>query len=202
MPGSVRSAWATDLPAVARIHKSQFSDHLLGKYSIELLARFYKEFLGRTLFLVHETSPRIDGFLVGGDDGSLACAKAAFVRVNRARCIGETLLRPKVWLTTVVRGSDLLVSYRHKGQLKSGTPITSDVRLLSIAVAAEAVGTGAATELVQAFERTLKGTTESYGLSVKRDNHRAVAFYHKLGFELESESGESLYLRRSLKRVR
>lgn len=60
------------------------------------------------------------------------------------------------------------------------------------------MGTGAATDLVRTFECSLRGIADSYGLSVMKTNPRAVAFYRKLGLEMESERGGSITFRRNI----
>ena len=62
------------------------------------------------------------------------------------------------------------------------------MRLLSIAVADGAEGTGAAAALVREFEDKLRGSCEGYELTVLKTNQRARRFYEKLDFSLVRET--------------
>jgi len=194
----VRSATSSDLLAVARIHKSQFSTHFLGQYSKGLLARFYEAFLGRSVFLVHESNQCVNGFVLGGDKHQLQACKTLFIRSNLIRCVWETVLRPRTWPRCIshLRMVSMMAPDFSGESTSSAGP--GSFSLLSIAVSREAVGTGVAKALVAAFERELSSKTAEYYLSVDKRNSRALAFYFKLGFQQTAESGQSLVLRRSL----
>ena len=189
---TTRPAKFDDVRRIAEIHKSQFGTHLLGKYSVELLTSFYSEFVDRAAFLVHVSKNEIDGFVLGGDSSQLNLCKNEFVRDHFVRCVWETSCRPQVWYAGVRGGAQRMWDY-HKNKRAQKNSITSlKIRLLSIAVDKRAMGKGVAVELIMGFERLVCGITSKYGLSVKKDNTRAVKFYQKLGFEVESTEGESI----------
>ena len=55
-----------------------------------------------------------------------------------------------------------------------------------------------AAQLLTAFENAIELRSREYGLSVTKSNTRAIQFYRKAGFEVESQSRDSLNLRKSL----
>ena len=189
---SVREATAGDISAIARIHKARFSTHFLGQYSVILLGKLYEEYLGRSIFLVHETKERVDGFVLGGEAGVMSARRKTFVRSNLLACIWETFLRPRLCLAGFRRALNTI--FPRRVQIAS----VDDFRLLSIAVDEEAAGTGVATELLDAFEARIRVRASDYGLSVHKDNPRAVRFYGKSGFREEYTQGDSIYFRKQL----
>ncbi len=195
----IRPATEKDVQAVAVIHKQQFSTHFLGQYSTTLLAGLYREFLGETCFLVHETESGIDGFIVGGHAGRIAAARAAFVRRQAWRCAWETLLRPQLWLQGFQRGMAALKPARHHAETVPQEPAGPSCSLLSVAVAGRAVGSGAAAELVREFDRSLLPWTAAYRLSVEKDNARAIRFYEKMGCIRIGQGGGAIEMRKELR---
>ena len=196
---TVRSAIKADLRSVATIHKSQFESHFLGQYSAKLLENFYGSLLGKAPFLVHETSEGVNGFLVGGSSETISACKTAFLHRNFLLCLWETLLRPRLWLASWRRG------IRHTAPLlaiRGGSKKTSplyQISILSIAVSKQAMGTGVAAKLIDAFERAIQGNhVDHYGLSVMKKNLCACRFYEKTGFEVIEDNGISLVLRKKL----
>lgn len=195
----IRRAEHRDLPAIAAIHKSQFSSHFLGRYSPQLLEGYYESFLKSSVFLVHETAGYVDGFILGTTAGEQATSRAAFLRANWWRCLWETLVRPSLWLESARR----IFANHHIFRVETARPNESSaspsINILSIAVRTEAMGTGLAASLVEAYQQSLqeKNMTE-YGLSVAKDNHRAIRFYRKMGFEITGDDGRSLALRKRL----
>jgi ribosomal protein S18 acetylase RimI-like enzyme len=194
---SVRAAELADLAQVAVIHKTRFGDHLLGNYSVRFLSIFYQGFLGRSTFLVHETGSGVDGFVVGGEANQVEACGPMFVRAHWLRCLGETILRPRVWSAATRRGLHL-VTAKSAGQRETGGTVCTSFSLLSIAVAREAAGTGVAHLLVDGFEQAIRARTTEYWLSVSKGNSRAIQFYENTGFQVQGADGDCLRLRKVL----
>lgn len=192
---SIRTANSKDLLSIAFIHKAQFSTHFLGQYSPSLLVAFYQGFLGKSVFLVHDTGNGVDGFVMGGDVEQLALVKAAFVRAHLLQCLWETLLRPHLWWQGVRRGLATMVRPSKRGFEPPDRPTFS---LLSIAVARDAVGKGVASSLVSTFEFAIRGQATRYKLSVNKDNTRAIRFYEKMGFTPVKSDCQSLEFRKTV----
>ena len=195
---SIRPTNIKDISAIASIHKVQFPSHFLGQYSTSLLSEFYRSFLGKSLFLVHDTVDGVNGFVLGGTANQISAGKVAFVHDNLMHCVGETLLNPRLWSSGVCRGVLALTDFQSKrcqgSEFKSGTAFT----LLSIAVSKEAVGKGVAIALMNAFEKQILGGVSEYRLSVDKDNHRSLAFFRKMRLEVIYDSGDSVVFRRAI----
>ena len=74
-------------------------------------------------------------------------------------------------------------------------------RLLSIAVNPKVKGKNIAVEMEKYFcEELLKIGIEEVGLSVKKENIRAIKFYEKCGYFLEREEEKSKYFNKKLVR--
>lgn len=189
----IRKAKKTDIPAIAKIHKAQFSDHFLGNYSVRLIEKFYEPFLDSCVFLVSESYGQLNGFVTGGYSHDLNQAKSKFISDNKIKYFTETILMPTIYLQALSRVK-FLTDFKPPNQrpTKNGE---SGVRLLSIAVAENAKGTGAASKLLENFEKNLD--SESYGLSVKKENERAIKFYYKNGFVLSHEKDGNLYFNKT-----
>lgn len=185
---AIRKADNRDIQQIALLHKSQFPTHFLGRYSVKLIGRFYENFIVSSVFLVNENKlGKIDGFVLGGSKDQLNISKNKFIKTHKFNYIFETILLPTVYLqalSKVVGMFKLQISSEHS---------VAFTRLLSISVNDDVKGTGVAVDLLRRFELSIL-PVKVYGLSVKKDNARAIKFYYKNGFETEKETGESIYL--------
>jgi ribosomal protein S18 acetylase RimI-like enzyme len=193
----VRPAEERDLPFIAALHKSQFSRYFLGQYSHRAIGEYYRSFLGKSIFLVHETTSKQDGFLLGGYRNDLLNCMTAFLRRNWLLCLWDTLLRPPLWLDAPKRALNSIVShYFHRNcHVESETPV---LRMISYAVIEEVKGKGVAVALLNAFEQEIQDYAWHYGLTVEKDNSRAIRFYQKVGFEIQQDNGDTFLLRKKL----
>jgi ribosomal protein S18 acetylase RimI-like enzyme len=189
----IRAAVADDLESVARIHKARFShiDYLLGQYSRSLIVAFYRLHLADTVFLVH-TNDRgeVDAFVMGGEANTLGAHKRQFARSYAARIAWETFLQPRLWRIAVGGARAMLAPASHQAEQKVDASRAQNMRLLSIAVAENAEGTGAAVALVREFDNTVRRSCEGYELTVLKTNQRARRFYEKLDFVLVRETAQ------------
>lgn len=63
----IRKVEKDDLQAIAAIHKENFGDHFLGKFSESLIAKFYACFIGGESFIADFTEHgECRGFILGG----------------------------------------------------------------------------------------------------------------------------------------
>jgi len=187
----IRNASENDISQIALLHKKQFSTHFLGRYSTNLIEKFYACFLcGELIFLVSEYEGAISGFVLGGKSKYLSRSKEMFLKENRNSCIIETILNPSVYLLAASRILPLfssLFQYRNKDEKQMAA-----IRLLSIAVNDKVKGQGVANLLIEAFENKIK-PSPNYGLSVNKSNKRAIKFYCRNDFAVERETESSLY---------
>lgn len=184
----IRTATIKDICQIAVIHKSQFSTHFLGHYSIGLIEKYYLNFLEACIFLVSESSGTINGFVLGGRSKELNRAKNNFIENNKLRYILETIFRPKIYIQALKRIKSVGVIRE-----SASSPVQGSFSLLSIAIMNELAGSGIAVKLVQEFEHRLSPISE-YSLYVRKTNKRAINFYYKNGFKLVKDSNDCLHL--------
>ena len=198
----IRKAKQEDALNIAIIHKQQFNTHFLGKYSLKTIENFYKCFLNDDNFvLVSEKDNQVIGFVLGGDSCYLSKAQNVFLKKYRISYMLETVLKPHVYFSALSRirmfcGSLFSDKSKMDNIAQNDLLINKNIRLLSIAVDEKAKGKNIADMLIKSFENYIY--PNDYGLSVYKDNKRAVNFYLKNGFELEKEINNSLYLKKSL----
>ena len=201
-PVNVREALRGDLTAVAEIHKSRFStnDYLLGQYSVSLIRAFYGLFLTDAFFFVHTNSKdEVDAFVMGGEADVLRAGKRRFARAYAARLAWETLLRPRLWGIALRGAWGMLAPAPDQSEKNVAAPPIKNVRLLSIAVADDAEGTGAAVALVREFDDHLRRSCDGYELTVMKTNTRARKFYEKLAFSLAGETAQEYIFRKKFR---
>ncbi|PYG87796.1 acetyltransferase (GNAT) family protein [Ruminiclostridium sufflavum DSM 19573] len=185
---SIRKALTSDLVRIARLHKEQFKDHFLGRYSEKVIQKFYEPFLDSCIFLVNESDGMINGFILGGIRSDLINARHTFLSCNKARYIAETLLTPSVYIMALKR---LKMLRELKPQTPADDTALAQNYLLSIAVSEDAKGSGLASELLSGFEGHICRT--EYGLSVYSKNTRAINFYTKNGFKKTHDDSGTTY---------
>jgi ribosomal protein S18 acetylase RimI-like enzyme len=112
-----------------------------------------------------------------------------FKRLNRFYLAILLVSNPKFLIEKI---SSIVLAAFSKSHVNS-----TKFRLLSIAVDNSIQSKGIGNSLLSQFEVLLKERgVESYGLSVRIENPRAIKFYMSKGFEIEMEKGETLYLRK------
>ncbi len=190
------------LHEVASVHKSLFGDHLLGQLSIGMLERFYHSYFvdDNNVFLVAMNADKVIGFVLGGDGSRMNEAKARFLKRYYFSFALEIVVRPMAF--------KMLIRQYWQGRKQSCENKKLRVapyRLLSIGVLPEYQGTGLSHKLLSSFEDVLRRRfmhssecSFEYGLSVHKDNVKAIKFYYKEGFMNEAESDISLFLHKYL----
>jgi ribosomal protein S18 acetylase RimI-like enzyme len=188
----VRRATKLDISSVATIHKQQFRDHFLGKYSELVIEKYYLSYLEKCIFLVSERENKINGFALGGWKNDIQTAKSEFLRENALLYIMDTAIRPWVYWDAISKAKTLLKPTR----IQPSNEETPSMRLLSIAVIKDVMGSGIAGQLLVEFEEAITPWS-TYGLSALEYNKRAIAFYIKNGFDLEKIELGAIYLRKT-----
>lgn len=192
----VRKAIYDDLIYVAQIHKQQFSNHYLGKFSVKLLLKFYECFFydKDLIFIVYEKNSKVQGFIVGGDLKKINNASSSFIKNNIPMYALEILFNPNTWVKSVQKLFKIVAG--NKPSEKS-LDATMGYTLLSIAVSKEAQGTGAASKMIDHFDELMLPISNEYFLSVHDTNDRAMSFYQKKGFTLERQfDGEAQFIKK------
>jgi ribosomal protein S18 acetylase RimI-like enzyme len=176
----VRRATKSDLKDVAKIHKLQFKTHYLGNFSERLLYHFYESLLCQDLiFIVSETDGCVSGFVVGGSLSKINECTSSFIRQNISIYFFEILFRPRTWKKSCEK---LLNIIFRKVPPKQSLDCVMEYTLLSIAVSPTVQGHNIASFLISQFDKLMGQFSSCYFLSVKKDNLRALRFYHKNGF--------------------
>ena len=176
-----------DLERVAHIHKKSYlKNHFSSRFPIPLLVQFYRELIDRNAYcLLAKKDGEIIGFIIAG--ANCGQAISIFMKRKRAQLMLVLLRNPKflwekikqVWRSTLKR---------MKKNERGGTS-KKRVGLLSIAIHPKYHRQGIANKMMLKLEELLnKNDIKTYGLSVKKDNHNAIALYEKMGFELEYET--------------
>ncbi len=197
MPAAVRPCREEDLARIAEIHKTQFlvPGALLGKLSPALIAALYAAFLDRSIFLVHTSNGKVDGFVLGGSSRELIRCKYSFLCRHALFCLADVVRRPRLWLR-VFRSFVGLVG----GWLSSraGALPEDKFRMLSIAVDPRAARKGVGTALVRDFEVAIRAVSHTYCLNVLKNNTSAIRFYEKLAFQCVGETDIAWTLRKDV----
>jgi ribosomal protein S18 acetylase RimI-like enzyme len=128
------------------------------------------------------------GFIIAGKEVSEGINR--FLRKNRFYVLSVMMRHP----VFILEKAQSLLSSRPVKKI----PSKANFRLLSICVATNAfLGTGRG--MLEFFEDILRSRRiKCYGLSVRKSNARAIAFYEKNGFVFEGKSAGSLYYTKEL----
>ena len=173
----------------ASIHQSAYSNnHFTSLFSSNKLKQYYKTLIHCSdLSLIIYADEKALGFIVSGINVSRGVS--VFKRLNRFYLAILLVSNPKFLIEKI---SSIVFAAFSKSHVNS-----TKFRLLSIAVDNSIQSKGIGNDLLSQFEVLLKERgVESYGLSVRIENPRAIKFYMSKGFEIEMEKGETLYLRK------
>lgn len=193
----IRTVEAKDLRMIAAIHKENFGDHFLGKFSKGLIAEFYSCFLGDENFIASfDDDGECQGFVLGGDSQLIANQGNNFIKGNFLRYAVEILFRPNTWGGAINRLVPFIKRLKKKKYSRVNKETKSSYSLLSIAVSKKFQRQGIATELVSAFERIC--TCDCYYLSVHANNVKAISFYKKIGMKEVPSNNKSIRFRKDL----
>lgn len=186
-----------DAKGVAIIHRECFPYYFSTKLGLGFcthLYRAYTETEGSFGFVIWRNGARV-GFVVGGKSN----IHAQINRALRKNAAVAMFMRPKLVfkmisnkLSKILQKTKTTTTKMH---IVSGekTDKSRAAKLVLIGVKETVRGTGAATELMQAFcNEAMHRGFEIITLVVSRDNLRARAAYEKAGWTLTDKSGESV----------
>lgn len=184
----IRKINQQDIPAIAAIHKEAYpSDHFSSKYNLRMLQAYYSEICrgGKFSLVVTDAVDCVIGYLIADYIKNIKKAKSIFLG-KKFFPIAFLLLKYSNFLS-------ILLKEKVKN-LFSGENFKSkaEMRLISLAVSPEHQNRSLGSLLLGAFENQLKiHNINSYGLSVRKSNEKAIRFYRKHGF-VEESSGPQL----------
>jgi len=174
-----RLATASDLAAIARIHKVAYSrNHFTALLPEPVLIRYYGSFLaeGTEIHLALGADERIKGFTVYGT--GIPEKIAAFKKGCAKHILLTSLKHPWIAAHKAMKAVAIRL-----GQATSCPP--ADFLLLSIAVAEPLRGVGKSLLHVTIAAARERGH-QRLGLYVNYDNIRAINAYHVVGFRIKA----------------
>jgi ribosomal protein S18 acetylase RimI-like enzyme len=179
--GIVRRAVTEDLPRIAAIHRSAFSQFFLTGLGGEFLRRYYGLLLRhpKAIVLISESSGAVEGFVGGFVDPA---EFYALMRRNR-RMFVLPILAALIRRPSLVMG---VFDAVQRIQTQAAEEPPRSCELCSVAVAPEAGGMGLGKALVQAFlEWAWSMDARRVYLTTDADaNEHANALYRTTGFQL------------------
>ena len=196
----IRPLQIEDLPDVAQIHIQAFPDSALTKLGKEAIRLYYEwQILGPhdALNIVIFNGAVLLGFCFGG---VFRGALGGFLEKNRTFLIRQVVTHPWLLTNSLFReraqfALNRVIKRFHtaKTSVSSAPPKPANERsfgILSIAVAPQYQGSGAAQLLMEYSERVAleRGFTRM-GLTVHPSNGRAVRFYEKMGWKRDMKDG-------------
>jgi len=191
----------SDVDGVVRVHCRAFPEYLLTHLGRGYLHHYYSAFLTHTSHyaLVAELYQKPVGFVVGTTDVS-----RLHTRVYRTNFLTALGVAGRFVVDPILRRHMLAkrghlertfdaVANRAK-QAPCSIPSSVTTRLLSIGVAPDSQRMGIAQELVAAFcSKLLADGIESVGLSVRKENAQAIAFYERTNWQREHVDDYGIY---------
>jgi ribosomal protein S18 acetylase RimI-like enzyme len=205
----------SDAAELAHLHQRCFEDYFLTELGTAFLKRSYAEYSRHDLDYGIVARSSADGELVGFVAGTadaqahfrsfyrrnlpvlaaIVCWKLLTNRTVRSR-IRERMTHVRAALRAMIPGVKRPAATPISDQ---GPKTQCPLRLLTIAVAPEARGTGAAGQVMRAFEDKVRAAGHRrVGLSVLPDNARAIAFYKKCGWDVTYSSKAGVWFEKGL----
>jgi ribosomal protein S18 acetylase RimI-like enzyme len=180
------------ISSIAAIHKKAYhNDHFTSKFAMPKLEEYYSYLIKNSDLPLIALSDQGDcvGFIISGTTVYLGIQE--FVRVNRTYLLGVMFRNPNFLIQKVY--------FKAYSFFKKSRPSSARFRLLSISVDPECQSTGVGGIMLKFFESKLASMNiESYGLSVRTNNARAVQFYINNGFVKEKEYLSTTYFYRDI----
>lgn len=182
----------THLSSIAAIHKNAYhNDHFTSTFSMRKLEEYYRFLIENSdlpLIAVNDQGDCV-GFIISGT--TISKGVQEFIRVNRAYLIGVMFRNPTFLIQKIY--------FKAYTLFKKSRPSSAKFRLLSISVNPEFQSTGVGGLMLKFFESRLANMNiDSYGLSVRSNNIRAVQFYINNGFVKEKEYLSTTYFYRDI----
>lgn len=169
------------------LHKTSFDDsHFTLTFDNLFLEQYYENLIQYNEFsyvAIDLETNKLAGYIIGGDKTSYAVD--IFIKKNILKIFFIILKNPKFIFEKI---RNVFNRFNNKKNKKSNYRI----RVISIAVNPLYKGKNISNLLLDFFERNLIGNNIfNYGLSVRKNNERAIKYYLKNGFQLEFEDNYS-----------
>lgn len=203
----------SDIPAITKTHRICFAKSLSSKLGNDYTAKTFEWFLaGENRFLFHVTdNEQVIGYCGGfsslyAGDGSTS----GMMQYAMREAVKGTLKRPWLLFNKEVRSLYPVItknifkkfkkSRNNKVEDTANTPAEKKVGLVVIGVLPKFRGEGVFEILMNEFEKqTLLRNIYKIGLSVKKQNERAINAYKKAGWKIEKEHSNSFEMVKYIK---
>lgn len=169
------------------IHKRTFSkEHFSSFFDDNLLTDYFSQLLLTNEYSIaaFDSSGEMRGFILAGYASEDGLSK--FIKQNFSKIFLLILLRPHFWVEKLLELLAKFFGIKKKSSEK--------LRLYLIEIDSNFQSAGIGKEMILFLEKLLIANhIYSYGLSVRKKNHRAVEFYKKNNFEIEFSTLKSIF---------
>ena len=196
-----RLAIRDDLEKIAKIHINEFSEYFLSVLGEKLVCKFYESYYEEidNILVITEKDEKVIGFILG-TKSSLAREKFFKENFNKIfwKLFKEFFKGNKILWMGISRRlffiKEAIIAKLYKKKNLISQKVSSSYRLLSIAIKREERGDNVAYQMENFFCKKLseKGIRK-IGLSVIKDNERAISFYKKCGYDIEKKEDDAIY---------
>ena len=195
-----RLAIKDDLQTVSNIHISEFSEYFLTLLGEKLVYKFYESYYkNQNILVVAEKNKKVIGFILGTDN-SLARERFFKENFNKIfwKLFKEFFKGNKVLWNGIGKRlffiKEAIFAKILKKNIEASKRETSSYRLLSIAMKSDERGNNVAYSMEEFFcKKLMEKGIKKVGLSVKKDNERAISYYKKCGYAVEKEEEGAIY---------
>ena len=197
---TIRKATSHDLNAMATSHIESFPELFASNMGAKYLCGFYQCYLKAGIALVAIDDEQVVGHIVGGTTAIREDFMRNSMRRYWALLLWRLLTNRVVFLSVLARVHSRLrrsqaAPARSADHNPTQMPNSKSAWLQVICLRRKAHGSGLARELLNGFSNEMKKAGyATIRLSVAKANTRAIAFYHKNGFEQIDEENEHLVL--------
>jgi ribosomal protein S18 acetylase RimI-like enzyme len=177
----IKRAEPEDIGKISLLHKKAFDKtHFTANFSLKLLNYYFNKLIKTISFnYVFYEGNNLEGYVIGGIDPNIAVN--SFIKEHLLGIIKTLLMNP--------RFIPEKINELFRGTLQSES---EKVPTIYIIAANPDFKGGAGKKLLEEFEKEIKAKNyKKYTLSVRKENFKAINFYKKNNFKLESESRES-----------
>lgn len=195
-----RLATKDDLQAITNIHINEFSEYFLTVLGEKLVYKFYESYYeNQNILVVAEKNKKVIGFILGTDNSQ---AREIFFKQNFNKIFwklfkeffkGNKILWKGISRRIFFIKEAIIARLSKKNNIAS-QKVSDSYRLLSIAIRSKERGNNIAFDMEAFFCRQLlEEKIKRVGLSVKKDNERAISFYKKCGYDIEKKEETAIY---------
>jgi ribosomal protein S18 acetylase RimI-like enzyme len=188
----IRKINENDISKIIELHLNSFTkDHFSTAFSIDLLQKYFSKMIACNEYCsvcYDNSEEELLGYVIAGFNTGKAVSD--FTKENKSALMITLLKNPRFLLEKL---NTLLYKLVNKNKEKI------NCRLFLIAVCKHYKGEGIGRKMIAYFEDQLRNSNvKEYGLSVRKENVRAIKFYNNGGYVVESESPKSISYKKEI----